>query len=57
MQHGDGIGAAGDGDSDAIAGGEHAMALDSVDDAVEQDDPIVGPDTLKQTHGQDHPSL
>ena len=40
MEEANGIGAAGDGD--AIAGGEHAMALDGMDDAVEQDDFIVG---------------
>jgi hypothetical protein len=39
-----GIGAAGDGDGDAVAGREHAMALNGMDDAVEQDDFIVGPD-------------
>jgi hypothetical protein len=32
----------GDGDGDAIAGGEHAMALDGLDDAGEQDNFIVG---------------
>jgi hypothetical protein len=51
VEEADGIGAAGDGDSNAIAGREHAMALDGMDDAVEQDDFIVGPDTIKQTHG------
>jgi hypothetical protein len=51
VEEADGIGAAGDGDGDAIAGREHAMALDGMDDAVEQDDFIVGPDTIKQTHG------
>ena len=57
VEEADGIGAAGDGDGDAIAGREHAMALDGMDDAVEQDDFIVGPDTIKQTHGQDDPGL
>ena len=31
------------------------MALDGMDDAVEQDDFIVGLDAMKQTHGQDNP--
>jgi hypothetical protein len=42
VEEANGIGAAGDGDGDAIAGGEHAMALDGMDDAAEQDDFIVG---------------
>jgi hypothetical protein len=42
VEQADGIGAAGDGDGNAIAGSEHAMALDGMDDAVEQDDFIVG---------------
>jgi hypothetical protein len=53
VEEADGVGAAGDGNGDAIAGGEHAMALDSMDDSVEQDDLIVGLGTMKQTHGQD----
>ena len=44
VQKADGVGAAGDSDSNAIAGSEHAMALDSMNDSVEQDDFIVGLD-------------
>jgi hypothetical protein len=43
VEEADGVGAAGDSDSNAIAGIEHAMALDGMDDSVEQDDFIVGP--------------
>jgi hypothetical protein len=43
VEEADGIGAPGHGDGDTVAGGEHAMALDGVDDEVEQDDYIVGP--------------
>ena len=42
VQETDGVGAAGDRDGNAIAGSEHAMALDGMDDSVEQDDFIVG---------------
>ena len=42
VEEADGVGAAGDSDSNAIAGIEHAMALDGMDDSVEQDDFIVG---------------
>jgi hypothetical protein len=48
MEKADGIGAAGDGDGDAIAGREHAMALDGLDDAVEQDDLIVDTGTVQR---------
>jgi hypothetical protein len=33
------------------------MTLDGMDDTVEQDDFIVGLDTMKQAHGQDYPRL
>ena len=57
VEEADGVGAAGDCDSNAIARSEHAMALDGMDDAVEQDDFIVGLATMKQTHGQDDPGF
>ena len=44
VEEADGVGAAGDCDGNAIARSEHAMALDGMDDAVEQDDFIVGLD-------------
>ena len=49
VEEADGIGATGDSDSDAIAGGEHAMAFDGADDAGEHDAFIVGLDTIKTT--------
>jgi hypothetical protein len=44
VQKAHGIRPAGHSDSNAIAGREHAMALDGLDHAVEQDDFIVGLD-------------